>query len=148
MLHADAVLVAISKPSGLLVHRTGLEPRATEFAVQRLRDQIGRAVYPVHRLDRGTSGVLLFALEPAVHAQLNAAFEAGTVQKRYVAIVRGWPPEALTIDYPLKRLDDEAPGAPRPALTRVRRLATAEIAVRVDRYPTSRYALVALEPAS
>ncbi len=102
----------------------------------------------MHRLDRGTSGVLLFALEPGVPALLSAAFEAGTVEKRYLAIVRGWPPEALTIDYALRRLDDEAPGAPRPALTRLRRLATAEIAVRVDRYPTSRYALVALEPAS
>ena len=138
------------KPSGLLVHRTALASRATAFAVQRLRDQLGRPVYPAHRLDRATSGVLLFALEPAVHARLAAAFEAGAVEKRYLAIVRGWPAEELTIDHALSRLDEDAGGAaggpPRPARTHLVRLATAELPVRVDRYPTSRYALVALEP--
>jgi tRNA pseudouridine65 synthase len=128
------------------VHRTALDSRATAFAVQRLRDQLGRPVYPAHRLDRATSGVLLFALEPAVHARLAAAFEAGEVAKRYLAIVRGWPAEALTIDHALSRLEEDAPGAARPARTRLTRLATAELPLRVDRYPTSRYALVELEP--
>jgi tRNA pseudouridine65 synthase len=137
------------KPSGLLVHRTALASRATAFAVQRLRDQLGRPVYPAHRLDRATSGVLLFALEPAVHARLAAAFEAGAVEKRYLAVVRGWPAQELTVDRALSRIDEDAgdaTGPPRPARTRLVRLATAELPVRVDRYPTSRYALVALEP--
>jgi tRNA pseudouridine65 synthase len=138
----------VAKPSGLLVHRTALDSRATSFAVQRLRDQLGRPVYPAHRLDRATSGVLLFALEPAVHARLAAAFEAGEVAKRYLAIVRGWPAEALTIDHALSRLEEDAPGAARPARTHLTRLATAELPLRVDRYPTSRYALVELEPLS
>jgi tRNA pseudouridine65 synthase len=132
------------------VHRTELDHRATAFAVQRLRDQLGRPVYPAHRLDRATSGVLLFALDPAVHARLAAAFEAGAVEKRYLAIVRGWPAEQLVIDHALTRLDEDAGGRaggpPRAAQTALRRLATAELPVRVDRYPTSRYALVALEP--
>lgn len=132
------------------MHRTALDRRATAFAVQRLRDQLGRPVYPAHRLDRATSGVLLFALEPPVHARLAAAFEAGAIEKRYLAIVRGWPPSELVIDHALSRLDEDAPGreagAPRPARTELKRLATAELAVRVDRYPTSRYALVALHP--
>jgi tRNA pseudouridine65 synthase len=150
ILHADEALVAITKPSGLLVHRTALDSRATAFAVQRLRDQLGRPVYPAHRLDRATSGVLLFALDPAVHARLAAAFEAGAVEKRYLAIVRGWPPPAQLIDHPLSRLEEysggQAAGPARAAQTALETLATAELAVRVDRYPTSRYALVALEP--
>jgi tRNA pseudouridine65 synthase len=146
ILHADAALVAVMKPAGLLVHRTGLARDADAFAVQRLRDQLGRPVYPAHRLDRATSGVLLFALERDIHARLAAAFESGAVDKRYLAIVRGWPPAALTIEHPLSRLDDEAEGPPRPATTRIVCLATAELDVRVDRYPTSRYALVAAEP--
>lgn len=130
------------------MHRTGLEPRASAFAVQRLRDQLGRRVWPVHRLDRATSGVLLFALSPEVLAMLAASFASGAVRKRYLAVVRGWPPPSLTIDHPLARLDDEAVGPARAAVTRVERLATTELPVRVDRYPTSRYALVALEPES
>jgi len=132
------------------VHRTALDHRATEFAVQRLRDQLGRPVFPAHRLDRATSGVLLFALEREAHARLAAAFEAGAVEKRYLAIVRGWPPAELEIDHPLSRRDEDAgsgaPGPARAALTRLTLLATTELPLRVDRYPTSRYALVALEP--
>jgi tRNA pseudouridine65 synthase len=132
------------------VHRTALDSRATAFAVQRLRDQLGRPVYPAHRLDRATSGVLLFALEPAVHARLAAAFEAGAVEKRYLAIVRGWPPATELIDHALSRLDEDgggkAAGPARAAQTELEALATVELAVRVDRYPTSRYALVALAP--
>jgi tRNA pseudouridine65 synthase len=132
------------------VHRTALDSRATEFAVQRLRDQLGRPVYPAHRLDRATSGVLLFALDPAIHARLAAAFEAGEVTKRYLAIVRGWPPPTQLIDHALSRLEDDGAGPvagpARAAQTALTTLATAELAVRVDRYPTSRYALVALEP--
>jgi tRNA pseudouridine65 synthase len=151
ILYRDEYMVAIAKPSGLLVHRTPLDAWATGFALQRLRDQLGRTVYPVHRLDKATSGVLLFALDPDVLAQLSAAFERAAVSKRYLAIVRGWPPETLKIDHALRRLKDVRSGRPpaaalQPAVTALRRLATAELPVRVDRYPTSRYALVALEP--
>ena len=154
ILYRDEDLVAIAKPSGLLVHRTRLDAWARDFAVQRLRDQLGCPVHPAHRLDKATSGVLLFALSQDVRAQLGAAFEHGAVTKRYAAIVRGWPPEHLLIDHALERLGDaydtratSAAGA-QPALTRVIRLATAELPVHVDRYPVSRYSLVALEPRS
>lgn len=152
VLHRDEHLVAIAKPSGLLVHRTALDARETDCAVQRLRDQLGRHVYPAHRLDRGTSGVLLFALSAAVRQQLGVAFETRAVEKRYLALVRGWPPESATIDHPLARMDDERagarqdPDAVQPAVTRYRRLACFELPLRVDRYPTSRYALVELAP--
>ena len=119
--------------------------------MQRLRDQLGRAVYPAHRLDRATSGVLLFALSPEIRSALGAAFEAGAVTKRYLAIVRGWPPAERLIDHPLRRLaaDGTVVGpAARSAVTALATLATTEVEVQVDRYPQARYALVALDPAT
>jgi tRNA pseudouridine65 synthase len=151
IVYQDHRLVAIDKPAGLLVHRSDLDRHETRFAVQRLRDQIGRAVWPVHRLDKGTSGLLLFALDSECAGVLGQQFERGEVGKRYLAVVRGHPDEAGEIDHPLRRLPDENgyrsdDDLPRPAVTRYRRLATVELPVQVDRYPTSRYALVRLEP--
>jgi tRNA pseudouridine65 synthase len=119
--------------------------------VQLLRDQIGQAVWPAHRLDKGTSGLLLFALDPEAAAALSGQFERGEVAKTYRAVVRGWPDAAGEIDHPLGRMADEYGyrgdhDRPRPAVTRYRRLATVELPWPVDRYPTSRYALVELNP--
>ena len=153
VLFRDDYLIAVHKPSGLLVHRTDLDRHETRFAVQLLRDQIGRRVYPVHRLDKGTSGVLLFALERDIGRMVSDQFERQQVAKKYIAVVRGHPPEAGEIDHPLvKRPDDYewSPAAvdapPQPAITRFRRLAVCELPHAVDRYPTSRYALLELEP--
>ena len=151
IVYQDEWLVAIDKPAGLLVHRSDIDRHETRFAVQLLRDQLGRRVTPVHRLDKGTSGVLLFAFDTEIVRRLQAAFESGAVAKTYLAVVRGWPPEAGIIDHPLRRDHDDygrqLPTAEaQPALTRYRRLATVELPVAVDRYPTSRYALVELQP--
>jgi len=151
IIYRDDSLIAIHKPAGLLVHRSVLDRHETRFALQMLRDQIGQPVYPVHRLDKGTSGVLLFALDREVGRLLNSQFERGEVSKRYVAVVRGYPPESGEIDHPLQRMADEHAGiapsaAAQPAQTRYRRLATVELPYRVDRYPSSRYALVELTP--
>jgi len=151
IVYRDDSLIAIHKPAGLLVHRSVLDRHETRFALQMLRDQIGRSVFPVHRLDKGTSGVLLFALDREVGRLLNSQFERGEVSKRYLAVVRGHPPESGEIDHPLRRMADEHAGiavgaAAQPAHTRYRRLATVELPYRVDRYPSSRYALVELAP--
>jgi tRNA pseudouridine65 synthase len=154
IVHGDDWLCAVSKPSGLLVHCTELDRGERRFAVQLLRDQLGCRVQPVHRLDRGTSGVLLFALDRDVARALGGQFEAGAVAKRYLAVVRGHPAEAGTIDHPLaRRRDDvelrssaEGEGEPQRAVTHYRRLAVAEVPCAVDRYPTSRYALLELRP--
>jgi tRNA pseudouridine65 synthase len=151
IVYRDDWLIAIHKHAGLLVHRSALDRHETRFALQMLRDQIGQPVYPVHRLDKGTSGVLLFALDREVSRALNSQFERGEVTKTYLAIVRGHPPEAGEIDHPLARIADEHAGivasaAAQPALTRYRRLATVELPHDVDRYPTSRYALLELQP--
>lgn len=155
ILYRDDCLVAINKPSGLLVHRSNIDRHETRFAVQLLRDQIGQYVYPVHRLDRGTSGVLLFALDREVGKQLSAQFEAQQVDKTYLAVVRGHPPEAGSIDHALTRQYDDyefrpshATSEAQPALTHYRRLALAELPHQVDIYPTSRYALLELKPLS
>jgi tRNA pseudouridine65 synthase len=155
-LHRDPFVVAVNKPPGLLVHRTALDAHEEHFALQSVRNAIGRRVWPAHRLDKGASGALLCALTREAASALGKAFEAGAVDKRYLALVRGWPPAEGVIDYPLaRRLDDAEPrlatsGAreAQPATTQFTRLATIELAIAVDRFPTSRYALVLLAPRS
>ena len=150
VLYADEHLVVVDKPSGLLVHRSPIDRHETRFAVQLLRDQLGRRVYPVHRLDKGTSGALAFALDKSTAAALAGQFAGKQVRKTYVAIVRGWPTDSGVIDHPLDAVQDAlAPvpdTGPRACRTVYRTLATVELPVRVDRYPTARYALVELEP--
>ena len=101
ILYHDDCLVAIHKPAGLLVHRSNIDRHETRFAVQLLRDQIGQRVHPLHRLDKGTSGVLLFALDADSAREVGGQFERNEVRKQYLAVVRGWPPEAGIIDHPL-----------------------------------------------
>jgi tRNA pseudouridine65 synthase len=130
LLFRDDLLVVVGKPSGLAVHR-GLS-REKVVVLQTLRDLLGRRVYPVHRLDRATSGALLLALDAGTARRLQEQFESGGVEKRYLALVRGIPPEEGVIDHPVPR----GPGGERvDAVTEFRRLATFE-----------RYALVEARP--
>ncbi len=148
----DDWLIAINKPCGLLVHRSPIDRRETRFALQLLRDQVGRRVYPVHRLDKPTSGVLLFAFDSSTAAALSRQFEQRRVSKRYLAIVRGWTPEAGTIDHALREDADRLAGIERgpakEARSHFQRLAKVELPIAVDRYPQTRYSLVALQPES
>lgn len=151
ILYRDDVLVAVHKPPGLMVHRSELDRRETRFAVQLLRGQLGRHVFPAHRLDRGTSGVLLFAFDGRTAARLGQAFESGAVEKRYLAVVRGWPEPAGSIDHPLRRLEDgkdvDDADAPRlVARTDYRRLACAEVPIPSPGHDTTRVALVEVTP--
>ncbi|HEY1091248.1 MAG TPA: pseudouridine synthase [Burkholderiaceae bacterium] len=147
----DAQLVAINKPAGLLVHRSGLDAQETRFALQMLRDQLGRPVWPVHRLDKGTSGVLLFALNADMASSLGQMFETAQMHKRYLALVRGWPADAGVIDHALAR-DPERPSAGQellPARTAWSVLERFEWPVQTDvRFATSRFALVEARPES
>ena len=151
ILYRDDDVVAVHKPPGLMVHRSELDRRETRFAVQLLRAQLGRPVFPAHRLDRGTSGVLLFAFDARTAARLGQAFESRAVEKRYLAVVRGWPEPAGTIDHPLRRLEDgkdvaDANAPRRDARTDYRRLACAEVEVPSPPHDTTRIALVELSP--
>lgn len=155
ILYRDEHIVVIDKPPNLLVHRSEIDRHETRFAIQILRDQIGQRVWPAHRLDRGTSGILLFGLSPEIASRLGCQFAEGQVDKRYLAVVRGHPPASGSIDHALSRQRDayEFQGErssieAQPALTHYRRLGTIEIPIAVDRYPSSRYALLELEPVT
>ena len=102
ILYQDEHLVAVNKPAGMLVHRSWLDSGETQFVMQTLRDQLGQLVYPIHRLDRPTSGVLLFALSSECANLLCQQFEQKSVEKSYLAVVRGYVHGAARIDYPLK----------------------------------------------
>ncbi|KAA1193249.1 pseudouridylate synthase [Pseudohalioglobus sediminis] len=153
VLYRDEYLVAVNKPSGLLVHRSPIDRHETRFALQTVRDQVGQHVYPVHRLDKPTSGVLLFALDPVTARALSAQFVAHSVAKQYLAVVRGWCPESGSVDHALRDKPDPVADRDRrearpaqSATTHYQCLARAEIPVAVERYPQTRYSLVRLEP--
>lgn len=153
ILYQDSYLVAVDKPSGMLVHRSFLDKDETRFVLQSLRDQLGQHVYPVHRLDRPTSGVLVFALSAEIAKVLSQQIEAGFWQKGYLAVVRGYLQAAGILDYPLKeQLDSIADKyakvdkAAQSAVTRYQPLHYVELPFAVSRYDTARYSLVALQP--
>ncbi|WP_299008638.1 tRNA pseudouridine(65) synthase TruC [uncultured Shewanella sp.] len=153
ILYEDDDIVAIHKPAGLLVHRTYLARKERFFAMQLLRDQVGCHVYPVHRLDRPTSGILLFAKSSEMARQLCEQFECHSIEKHYLAVVRGNMNEAARLDYPLKKeldaLGDKNVNASKlaqDAVTDYQPLLNAEIPYASGRYSTSRYALVYLKP--
>lgn len=142
ILYKDEYLVAINKPHGLLVHQSSIARNADEFAVQLLRDQIGQRVYPAHRLDRKTSGVLLFALDKTTNQSLTQQFTDKTITKKYWAIVRGFAPDELTIDYALRKDN----GVLQDAITKIKTLDRVEIDLPFGKHPTSRYSLVEAQP--
>lgn len=152
VLYQDDYLLVVHKPAGLLVHRSPIDRHETEFALQYARAlNGGRHVYPVHRLDRPTSGILVFARDSDTARALGLAMMAGEVTKTYLAMVRGWPPATGEIDHPLREEpeDRRLKGEDQPvrdALTHFRTLATTEIPVEIEKYPTSRYAVVELHP--
>ena len=152
ILYQDDYLVAINKPSGLLVHKSPIDKHETRFALQELRDQIGQYVYPVHRLDKPTSGVLLFALDREIVKVMSQCFRDNEVQKEYIAIVRGYTEAEGEIDHPLKQMLDtkeqKKQGITKEeqeAKTEYERLATVELPYAVSRYPVARYSLVNLD---
>ncbi|MBF9253592.1 pseudouridylate synthase [Pontibacter sp. 172403-2] len=146
IIYEDAQYVAINKPNGLLVHRTRIAEEKKEFALQLLRDQLGYHLYPVHRLDRGTSGVLLFAKSADAAVPLVNAFKLRETDKVYFAVVRGYSPLEDTIDSPIRPDKDHKAKAPQDAVTHYTRLATVELPIPVGRYATARYSLVKVKP--
>ena len=153
ILYQDAHLVAINKPSGLLVHKSMIDRHEIYFAMKMLRDQLGQWVYPIHRLDKPTSGVLLFALDSETAKLMSEQFSAHTIQKTYLAIVRGYTEKEGFIDHALtEKLDKIADKKTQQdkeaqeAQTEYRRLATVEIPHAVGRYENTRYSIVELLP--
>lgn len=153
VLYRDQYLLAINKPSGLLVHRSRMDSRERRFAVQVIRDQIGQHVFPFHRLDKPTSGVLVFALNPQVANAMMEIFRGRNTRKTYHAVARGYVDEVGRIDYALKETIDtyaeplaDTDKGSQSAVTDYRCLQRVELAEPVGRYQTARYSLVELQP--
>lgn len=142
VIYQDEYLIAINKPHGLLVHQSSIARDATEFALQLLRDQVGKHVSPVHRLDRKTSGILLFAFDKESEISMHQQFMNGETDKKYVAILRGFAPDMMNIDYPLAKEN----GTLQDAFTSFKTLQKAELDVAFGKHPTSRYSLVEATP--
>jgi len=144
IVYQDDHLIAVNKPHGLLVHRSSIAGDAKEFALQMLRDQIGRHVSPVHRLDRKTGGLLLFAFEKEIEIAMHKQFMNGEVQKKYLAVLRGYAPDKEDIDYPLAKEN----GTLQEAFTSFVTLERAELEIAFGKHPTSRYSLVEATPTT
>lgn len=144
LLYCDDVLAVVHKPAGLMAHDSKLARGEDDFAADRLREQFGRPIHLIHRLDRATSGCLLLTFDRAAASNLGEQFMSRGVEKTYLALCRGWPDAAGTIDHAL----DGGPGKPlkKPAVTHYERLATGELAVPAAGFETSRYALLACRP--
>jgi tRNA pseudouridine65 synthase len=142
IIYHDDHLVTINKPHGLLVHRSPIANDATEFALQILRDQLDRKVFPCHRLDRKTGGALLFALSKDVEKLMQQQFQENLVDKKYLAVVRGYTDDDGEIDYPLRKEN----GTLQEAFTRYKTVARAELDVPLGNHATSRYSLVEAKP--
>lgn len=138
--------MAVDKPAGFHVHPPEDQAHRIplrESCLHLLRDQLGRYVYPIHRLDRATSGVLVFALDPESARELSRQFQEREARKVYVAVARGWLPPQGVIDHALQ---SDSSLERREAVTRFETIAQRELPEPVGRYPTARYSLVAASP--
>ena len=142
ILFKDTHFAIINKPHGLLVHRSKIAVNTDIYALQLLRDQLGLKVYPTHRLDRKTSGVLVFALSEEANSKMQLQFATNQVQKTYQAIVRGFTPTTETINYALT--NDK--GKTQEAITRFTTIKHTEVNIPHGKFSTSRYSLVEINP--
>ena len=142
ILYRDEHYVAINKPHNLLVHRTQISEEKEHFAVQMLKEQLNNWVTPCHRLDRKTSGVLLFAFNKEAAAALMKSFEQKEVKKEYLVLVRGFLPDNGFIDKALAKEN----GTLQQAFTNYEALERFELNFEVSRYPQSRYSLAKIVP--
>jgi len=153
ILYQDEHFVAVDKPAGLFVHRSFMDKHEQYFALQLVRDLVGQYVYPVHRLDRPTSGVLLFALSEQAARLMGLAFSERTVNKTYYALTRGHLLNEGVIDHPLKekldKIGDKGANPDKPpqsAQTYYRTVETAALPIALGKYDSVRYSLVKLNP--
>jgi len=135
-------LIVVNKPPAMLVHRSPIS-NDTCFLLQELRQQLGRLVFPAHRLDRPTSGLMVFALHQEAVSRLGLAFQRGEVEKGYLAVVRGWVHEGAVIDYPLKK---EGKGEEQEAVSGYEPLGRIEFPWPAGGFPTARYSLLRIVP--
>jgi tRNA pseudouridine65 synthase len=147
LLYQDELLAVVNKPAGLMVHDSKLARGESEFLADQLREQLGVPVFLVHRLDRATSGCLLFAFDRDTASTLGKQLMSQSFAKDYIAVCRGWPAlDQFELDYPL----DGGPGKPecKPAQTRFAVQARGEQPWPLTGFETSRFALLQCSPLS
>jgi len=147
VLYRDDCLLAINKPAGLLVHRSGIDRHEKLNAVRLINNQTGLFVYPVHRLDKATSGVLLFALNQDSARHLGHQFSSAGTTKFYRAIVRGYAPGEGVIDHAVRDRDSKT-NKRQSAVSRFVTRQTIELPWPNSRYQTARYSDVQLQPVT
>jgi tRNA pseudouridine65 synthase len=142
ILFEDDHLIAVNKPHGLLVHRSKIAYDVFDSALKQLSKIKEYEVHPIHRLDRKTSGILMFAKSRDEIRSFQLLFSNKEVVKTYLAIVRGYTDDAGTIDYPITNLDNKT----QEAVTHYRTLERVEIPIAMGKHETSRYSLVEITP--
>jgi tRNA pseudouridine65 synthase len=143
LLYRDEALAVVNKPAGLLAHRSQIAAHEDRFLLDQLREQLGQRCFLAHRLDRATSGALLLAFDKSTAAALGEQFMGRSVEKTYLAVVRGWTEDSGRIERAL-----DAPGKPEPksAISHYTRLATIELPYPMSGFETARYCLLAMQP--
>lgn len=142
IIFEDEDYIAINKPCAIMVHPTKITEDKV-FLMQILRDQIGQRVYTVHRLDRPTSGALLFGKSSEAAAKVSALFREQQVKKEYRAIVRGFMDEKGLINHPIA---NKKYAEPQRAVTLYKNLDAVTYPAAIGPYPSSRYTYLALFP--
>ncbi|MBN8681960.1 MAG: tRNA pseudouridine(65) synthase TruC [Chitinophagales bacterium] len=145
IIYEDEWFIGVNKPEAMLVHRTRIS-EDNRFVMQDLRDQIGQHVFTIHRLDRATSGVLLFGKSAEAAGALAEQFRDKALDKHYLSIVRGWAPDSGTVDYAVR--DQDKPDAEfLPAVSHYRTLGRSEVPHAIGyKYQTARFSLVEVMP--
>ncbi|OSY89259.1 pseudouridine synthase [Tenacibaculum holothuriorum] len=145
IIYEDKYIIAVSKPNNVVVHHAYHSRNVIEedSLLQLLFNQFEKKFYPIHRLDRKTSGIILLAKETKYVAKFQELFTNNTIKKTYLGIVRGFAPEEKTIDSPVKGRDSKVH---KEALTNLNLLQTIILDIPVKPYDSSRYSLVELKP--
>jgi tRNA pseudouridine65 synthase len=145
IMYQDEYCICVNKPNNVVVHHSFLSRNIAEeqSLLQLLETQLGKKYYPVHRLDRKTSGSILLTTKTEYVSKFQELFTLQQIQKTYYAVVRGHAPDSKIIDTPVKGKDGKSY---KEALTHLKTLETITLDIPVKPYDSSRYSLVALEP--
>ncbi|MDX6745934.1 pseudouridine synthase [Polaribacter sp. PL03] len=141
----DEYLLCVSKPNNMLVHHAHHSRNVADETslLQLIQEEKGIKAYPIHRLDRKTSGIILLAKDTSYVSKFQELFTNNEIEKTYYGVVRGFSPEAKTIDSPVKGRDANVH---KEALTYLKTLAQVTLDVPVKPYDSSRYSLVEMKP--
>lgn len=144
ILYEDEYLLVVNKPAGILVHKTAIDFHEEQNLLSLLKNQLGKWLYPAHRLDKPTSGLLVLAFNQETASKLGQLFASRSMQKEYLALVRGYVKVSGMINSPLNRLIDS--GAMQDAMTEYEPIKNFEHPFPVRPYATARYSLLKVMP--